>query len=437
MCLNQFHDILTGTAIREVFEDAAVDYDMIDVEIAAATAFVPDGDSIVANTASQTIAPVIDGPDGPIQLAPIRPYEAVELVAAPPEPGLTIKRDGAVAILENALLRVEVNAAGQLSRVYDKKEARDVLDDGACGNRLQLFEDRPLVWDAWDIDPFFEDRLEELDGPAEIEIVEDTPVRVSLRVSRGFKSSTITQEIRLTSASKRVDFVTHVNWHETHTLLKVAFPVDVHAPRATYDIQWGSIERPTHRNTSWDAARFEVCGQRWADLSDGGYGVALLSDCKYGYDIRDNMMRMSLIKSATMPDVEADQGEHVFTYALLPHAGCWRGAVEQEAAALNHPVRLTGGSPVAPLVGCDHANIVLETLKPRDAGGGWVARFYEAHRKKGNVTLAFAEDVGAVHLCDLEENILETLELKHGEATLTVTPFQIVSLLMEPHLDGG
>ncbi|MEM6467599.1 MAG: glycoside hydrolase family 38 C-terminal domain-containing protein, partial [Pseudomonadota bacterium] len=371
LCLNQFHDVITGTSIREVFDDADRDYAFIDTCLDEALAELPTGAEVVENSSPFTVAPLVEVEGAFHQMPPIAPYSATALgKAVAPRPGLSIVQDGAAYRLENALVAVEVNGAGQLTRVLDKATGREVLS--APGNQFQLFEDRPLVWDAWDIDGFFEDRPTLLDGPAEIEIAEDTAHRVALRVTHRFGVSNLTQLIRLSSATRQIDFVTQVDWHETHTLLKVAFPVNVLSPRATYDIQWGHIERPTHRNTSWDAAMFEVCGHQWADLSDGGFGVALLNDCKYGHDIHNNVMRLSLIKSATMPDVGADQGPHAFTYALLPHAGGWQGEVQAAAAALHHPVRVTGGAERPPFVACAQPNVVIETLKPADFGPGFV-----------------------------------------------------------------
>ena len=173
---------------------------------------------------------------------------------------------------------------------------------------------------------------------------------------REFGASTITQTMRLASGSRRLEFDTEVDWHERHKFLKVAFPVDVHASRATYEIQFGHLERPTHTNTSWDVARFEVCAHRWADLSEPGYGVALLNDCKYGYDIHGNVMRLSLLRAPGWPDPESDQGAHRFSYALFPHAGDLRAAgVVAEAEAFNLPLnrsfdRPCAGTPPAALV---------------------------------------------------------------------------------------
>lgn len=427
LCLNQFHDILTGTAIREVFDDAAVDYDFIEAACTTATANVPSGDTVVQNTAPYPVAPLVETSDGLKQMPPIPPYAAVAVTSAEdPTPGLSIRRSEHGHTLENAQLLIEIDTRGRVARLFDKTNDREVLS--APGNILQLFEDRPLVWDAWDIDPFFEDRQSDLDGPVTISIVEETPHRVTLRTEQSFGNSHIRQDIRLTSASRRVDFVTHADWHETHTLLKVAFPANVLSPRATYDIQWGHIERPTHRNTSWDAAKFEVCGHQWADMSDGGYGVALLNDCKYGYDIRDNVLRLSLIKSATMPDIGADQGAHSFTYALLPHAGPELGLVQMEAAALNHGVRLTGGAEIAPPIACSAANVVIETLKPADFGPGFVVRLFESQRKQTRAVLTVPDWVTRVEHCNLLEDVEFEIGLEGNGVQIDLSPFQIMTL---------
>ena len=189
---------------------------------------------------------------------------------------------------------------------------------------------------------------------------------------REFGDSTITQTMRLASGSRRLDFDTEVDWHEHHKFLKVAFPVDVHASRATYEIQFGHLERPTHTNTSWDVARFEVCAHRWADLSEPGYGVALLNDCKYGYDIHGNVMRLSLLRARAGPIPESDQGAHRFAYALFPHAGDLREAgVIAEAEAFNVPLVAlpadrVGTRPAASFVRVDRPNVTVEAVKKAD-----------------------------------------------------------------------
>ena len=199
--------------------------------------------------------------------------------------------------LENDHLRVELDDHGLISSIFDKTAQRQVLAPDRRGNQFQLHPDYPNFYDAWDIDRFTFDQVTDLNDVTSIEVVEAGPLRAGIKIVREFGQSRLTQVIRLDAGSPHVDFETNVQWHETNRLLKVAFPVDVRSPRATYEIQYGHVERPTHANTSWDVARFEVCAHKWADLSEPGYGVALLNDCKYGYDIAGNVIRLSLLRA--------------------------------------------------------------------------------------------------------------------------------------------
>ncbi|MDJ0825394.1 MAG: glycoside hydrolase family 38 C-terminal domain-containing protein [Rhodobacter sp.] len=450
LCLHQFHDTIAGTAITQVFDEARADYDRISelcegvlkrcvnrlgpglVAVNALPVAMPRVGLIAGGDPPEGVSgQTVDG--GTLVFLPDCPaYAAVPVAGPAPESTLQATAGPDGIILENHLIRVELDALGEMTRIFDKEAAREVLAAGQIGNRLQAFEDRPISWDAWDIDVFFEDRGEVVAGATAVELVETGPIRAAVRIERRFRSSTITQHVRLHHHSKRIDFDTEVDWHETHTLLKVAFPVAILAPTATYEIQWGVIERPTHRNTPWDYAKFEVPAQRWADLGEGGYGVALLNDCKYGYDIRENVVRLSLIKSATMPDPVADQGRHVFTYALLPHTGDWRNGVPAQAMDLNRPLRLVagqGGGLPAPPVRCAAENVVIETLKPAEDGPGFVVRLYEAHRRRGLVTLEFGRPVETVRRCTLLEDPGDALPLVNGTVTLDLRPFEIVSLM--------
>ena len=195
-----------------------------------------------------------------------------------------------------------------------------------------------MFWDAWDIDTYYDDRMWLAEPAESIRAVEAGPLRATLEIKRCILNSTYTQRISLAHNSPRLDIETSVDWRERHILLKVAFPVDILSLVATYEIQWGNVQRPTHRNTSWDWARFETCAHKWVDLSEGGYGVSLLNDCKYGHDIQGNVIRLSLLRSPTVPDPEADQGEHHFTYSLYPHEGEWDENTLREAYALNDPL---------------------------------------------------------------------------------------------------
>ena len=477
ICLNQFHDILPGSSIGAVYEDNARDFAVIlgigekirEEAINALASQFP------ANTAVLVVNPtsfggrrigLLDGnldgnthlsdshgnplttqavDDGTlVELPEIAPYAIVvlsEASGASPaaQASLSASQQGGVTILENSLLRVEINADGDITRIYDKQAGREVLSENAQANNLLVFEDRPLNFDAWDIDIFYEDRTEKVGGVESITITEQGALRVALEIKRNYRSSKIHQKIYLYANSKRIDFDTWIDWHEHHTLLKVAFPVNVMSPVATYDVQWGNVQRPTHRNTSWDWARFETCAQKWADLSEGNYGVALLNDCKYGYDILDNVMRLTLLTSATDPDPSADQGEHSMVYSLLPHVGDWRDEVIPAAYDLNDPIilrRIKGTASSDPalcsLVSVSLPNVVIETIKRAEDGNGIIVRLYEDQRNRGAFKLTTGFALGQVYHCNLLEENEQELQAEDNQVQLDIVPYQIVTLRLVP-----
>ncbi len=474
LCLNQFHDILPGTSLPEVFEDTLRDHAKIksaakgvleDSMAAIAKTMRPETAIIAINPSpfpgmqvglleTENVPGFLDLTTGePLMIQPVEQGTLIELpeqtaysviaigkgvVATTHRSTLMAENVAGQIVLENDLVRVHINPFGQVASVFDKEAEREVIASGTVGNELQAFEDRPLNWDAWDIDAFFEDRKDVVANAERLEVVESGPVRASVLIESTYRSSRITQRICLYNNTKRIDFATEVDWHETHTLLKVAFPVSVHSPTATYDIQWGNIQRPTHRNTSWDFAKFEVPAQKWADLSEGNYGVAILNDCKYGYDIRDNVIRLSLIKSATMPDPNADQGMHRFTYSLLPHTGDWRNGVPSAAYGLNDPVILQpvrgaqGNASALRFVATEKPNAVIETIKQAEDGNGMIVRLYEAERKRGPARLTFGFDVTAVRLCNLLEEDQEELVINDNRVALDLGPYELVSLRCIP-----
>lgn len=472
LCVNQFHDILTGTSITEVFEEARLDYDRIATDgtaalTAALSALTPPGAAgIVLDGAPlglpRTILLPLDSPpvaeDRPLAAQLVADGVLVEVPSGTPlsvrtlhpaaawgrpdgdvEARADAQPDGGI-VMENPQIRLTLGPDGALVSIFDKAAAREVLKPGEVGNRLELFEDRPISWDAWDIDIFFEDRREVIGGLTRLEILESGPLRAVVRVCRQFRASALEQRIVLHRRSRRIDFETVVDWHETHLLLKTAFPVAVRASRATYEIQWGQIDRTTHSNTSWDAAQFEVPAQKWADISEGDYGVALLNDCKYGYDVHGDVLRLSLIKAATMPDPKADQGQHVFTYSLLPHQGADLSLVRAEAYALNHPphwhpsdARSALATAATPswLIRCDSPRVVIETVKPALDGTSVIVRLYEAMNTRGPVRLALTPWVTRASRTTLMEDGGEPLPIDGGVVELTVQPFEIVTLRLE------
>ncbi len=277
-----------------------------------------------------------------------------------------------------------------------------------------------------------------------VTVEENGPLRATVEIRRRILHSGYVQRISLSHNSPRLDIETTIDWRERHIMLKVAFPVDILSPTATYEIQWGNVERPTHRNTSWDWARFETCAQKWVDLSEGDYGVSLLNDCKYGHDIHHNVMRISLLRSPTMPDPEADQGTHHFVYSLLPHAKRWNETTVAAAYALNDPPLAVGSqrnaaatrapkpSLLSSFVRVDAPNVVIETVKRAEDGNGVIVRLYETQRRRGEVTLTAGFPLAAAWRANLLEEVQESLRCSGPQVTYLIKPYEIVTLRLVP-----
>ena len=433
LLVNQFHDVLPGSSIHWVYRDTAADH----AEVAAVAGRLVDESLAALAAAVDTRGfsePAIVFNPGPYRRQDVPPmgYRVVDL-AWPPEPAVRVG-DGWMA---NGLLRVEWDGGGRLTSVYDLEHERQVLAPGMAGNVFHLHHDHPAEYDAWDVDRDYLHAFDELDGPVEVEAVDG-----GVRFRHSFGASSIDQTLRLEPGSRRLDFVTEVDWHERHKFLKVAFPVDILAQQATYEVQFGHVSRATHENTPFEQARFEVCAHRWADLSEAGYGVALLNDCKYGYEIRANVMRLSLLRSPTAPDPECDQGRHRFTYALYPHAGDpFAGGVLEAAAALNTPLTVL---PVTPhegrlprshsFVSVDDPGFVVVAVKRADDGSGdVVVRGYEAYGGRRRVRLRVALPFARAGRTDLLERPRHDLPVDGGDVVLALRPFELVTLRLSPN----
>jgi alpha-mannosidase len=334
--------------------------------------------------------------------------------------------------LSNDYLRIKLDNCGRFVSVYDKIEEREVLAPGQKGNVLQLFEDRPAANDAWDIDHNVRDTGWEPGKAESIEVLERGPVRGVVRVVRKTEKSTITQDITLHALLPRVDVVTYVDWHEKHALLEVAFPVDVLSHRAAFDIQFATVERATHNNTDFDFARAEVTAQQWADLSEGDYGVSLLNDCKYSYNVKDNVLRLSLLRSPVDPDPKADEGQHLFTYSLFPHGGDWRYGTVQQAKEFNDPLVVTetdavaGAMPKAyAFASVDADNVIVDTVKKAEDGKALIVRLYEAYGQRGEVTLTFGNPPKKITECDLMEENDTPVALHQSSVAFQIKPYEI------------
>ncbi len=477
--LNQFHDIIPGSSIHAVYEDSDKDYQTI-LSLGAdaageALGVIADrvpasaGDVVLYNPLSWPRSDVAELPrnlnlpgqhvtdfDGAertlvhLNALPALGYDTLKSEGLPlmgdahGDSGLSVSKTG----LENQFFAVTLDTSGEITSLFDKQAGREVIDQASyCkGNALLTFEDKPMNFDAWDIDIYYQDKMTPVRLVDAVEVVEQGPLRATVEVRRSFGvGSRITQRISLYRDIPRIDFVTEADWQERQTLLKAAFPVTVHSPRATYDIQFGNVERPTHWNTSWDWARFEVCGHKWADLSEGDYGVSLLSDSKYGWDIKGNVMRLTLLKGAINPDPDADRGLQRFAYALYPHAGDWRQAeTVRRAYEFNVPVQFApvrheaveGGAALPAslsLVAPDTPNLIIETVKKAEDDDALIVRFFETSGQRGGATLTFARPVrSAVEVNLMEEETDETraqaLAVDGPAVALTYTPYEIRTL---------
>ena len=316
---------------------------------------------------------------------------------------------------------------------YAEAVSREVLKPGQAGNLFRVYEDKPIYYDNWDIDIFYTEKFWDVTDLQDFTWTENGPVRATLHIERNYSNSTLVQDIHFYAKQRRIEFVTTVDWHEHQSLLKVHFPVNVHTDEATFEIQYGNLTRKTHANTSWDRARFESCGQKWMDLSEGHYGVSMLNDCKYGHSVKDSVIGLTLIKSGIEPNPTTDQEVHHFTYAIYPHAEKWQAAgTVPQAFFLNQPaLAVQGGKPGESfsLAGLDAPNVVLETIKRAEDGDGAIVRMYECENSLTNVTLDWNLPFHAAESCNcLEQPDGEPVEVKDGKITFTVKPYEIKTI---------
>ena len=334
-------------------------------------------------------------------------------------------------MLENALVRYEFDAAGRLASAFDKELGMEFL--AGEGNVMTLYDDRPLRYEAWDVEIFYP-----RDKKGMLECVSaGTVLRGDAADSIEFVYRTGNSELRqvvvLAKDTKRLDFVTHAEWREYRTMLRVAFPIAIRAESAFFDVQYGYVERATHDNTSWDQAKFEVCGQRYADLSDRDRGVALLNDCKYGYRVKGSTLDLALLRSPVHPDRFADQGAHEFTYSLLPHAGSLPDSrVMDEAANLNRSALLVDGFQAGKFQApcrVDSDGIRLEVVKRAEKGDSLILRLVEISGRHSRGELRYAAKPLRVVATDLMEwNDGPALKLRGNALALELKPFEILTL---------
>jgi alpha-mannosidase len=433
LLLNQFHDILPGSSIDWVYEEAERDLEHVaerarEIGEAAMSAIAGKGDALVAfNSTSHPRSEVVSlGGEYARVDTPACGWAVIAPQSTGPEVAVTDHS------MENELLRVEWDDRAVLTSIWDKEARREVLS--GPGNLLQLHEDNPARWDAWDLDADYRTSFAELTQIEQVRVVGG--LRGVLGFSRRFGDSILTQIMSLDAGSRVLRFETAVSWQERHRMLKVAFPVTVTSHEATYEIQFGHLRRPTHEDTSQARAMFEVCAQRWADLGDGDYGVALLNDCKHGYDIHGSVMRLSLLRGPTHPDPTADLGDHHFTYALMPHPGDFREAgVIETSEDLNAPLLSVRGNLAAAssrsLIEVDTRQVIVEAIKRAEDSDDVIVRLYEAWGGSCRARLRTTLPTSRAFLCDLLERDREEIAVRDGVVELELAPFKILTLKLQ------
>ncbi|MTW84339.1 alpha-mannosidase [Virgibacillus dakarensis] len=467
---NQFHDILPGSAIKEVYEDSQLEYKeaekiALSVKANSDSRDYTSEEAISFNVINQSSwkrnslvsIPVRPGLENGLwfdhQMTPLHAEKTGdEWLVQVKVPSLGITRitfDSALkeggkdkespfVIGKNAIktpfYEIEWNEAGHLTKIFDIANDREVLKENQSGNVLQIFEDKPLRWDAWEIDLFYQEKMKEIKNVKSIKVLESNSIRAVVQFTWEYNNSFFKQKMIVYANKRRIDFATNIQWHEVHHLLKVAFPVEIRSTEATFDIQFGNVKRPTHWNTSWDLAKFETVGHQWADLSEQGYGVSLLNDCKYGYDIKDSTIRLTLMKGATYPDYTQDQGEHEFTYSLLPHNGTWiEGATVKEAYDLNQPLSSIPGdldydSLSLFTVSADY--VMVDAVKKAEDSSKVVIRLHEFTGRRGPVTISSDLVIKSWQECNLMEE--PQGEVFHNKAVkFDIKPYEIKTFLID------
>ena len=466
LLINQFHDIVPGSSIKPVYEQTDKEYHEIEeagkeelnrvVSAAVGRLSMEKEGVVVMNTQGYerddlvvlddgTEIPRLEDEDGrnvPAQktadgryllyVSHIPPlgykklYETEELL----EESTGKEWD---YTFENPFIKVCFNEKMEITSLYEKEAEKELIQEGRCGNVLRTYEDRPMQWDNWDIDVFYQRKPYEADWYSPARVIENGEVRMVVEFECGFLDSTVTQQVCLYHQIPRIDFRTKADWKTHHVILKTHFPVDVNTTRASYEIQFGNVERETTNNYSWDTAKFEACGHKWADLSENSSGISLLNDCKYGYGIKKGDMSLTLIKSGTHPNEDADIGEHEFTYSIYPHAGRWQEAKTVEMAYnLNVPMlaKRTGrqegcGGEYESFLKCSQESCFVEVIKKAEDGNGVIVRMYENKNNRVRAQIQTAYPIAHVYECNLLEENEEELTAGKNCFETVFKPYEI------------
>ncbi|MGA3243794.1 MAG: glycoside hydrolase family 38 C-terminal domain-containing protein [Bacteroidota bacterium] len=488
LLVNQFHDIVPGTSIAEAYEDVRKDFAALRSSCQALQTHALSGlvakegqkksekefrfsvfnplawernEYIVLDLKSAEKSFVItDGNGNAVEhqvlgrrkgmveilcyLEKVPAFAFAQLVVAPSaaKPAVPVPWKITNRLLETPRYRVRFDSRGGISSLHDKALRRELVAKGARINHFQAYKDTPKQWEAWDIEADYTSRPIDLFKFERLRVLEGGPLRATVRLElKSDNGSRLTQEIRFYHRSPRVDFETSVIWKEKQTLLKAAFPLNVKTHTASYEIQFGALQRTTKPTDNHQRAKFEVPAQQWADLSEQKFGVSLLNDCKYGYDASDTTLRLTLLRSPHYPhpiepwrlndDRLTDQGEHVFTYALYPHSKDWRGGETiQRARELNQPLLVVPGTAgsVPTLFAVSSPGIVIDSIKKAEDSDEVIIRLHEAHGQSLKTTLTFGVRADAASECDLMEQEIAPLKVARTKLSLKFAPFEIKTL---------
>lgn len=361
-------------------------------------------------------------------------------------------------VVSNQYFTVTLNEKGEIIKLFDHRANRHMFSQEEPGNRLIAYEDKPMYYDNWDIDIYYKEKGWIIEEDAVVTVVEEGPVRKTIRVEKRFMDSTIRQLIHLYEECPRIDFETYVDWKEKQTLMKVQFPTGLHVEEATYDIQFGNVKRPTHQNTSWDMAKFEVCGHKWVDVAQEDYGLSVLNDCKYGHNVEDNIIGLTLIKSGIQPNETTDQEEHYFTYSIFPHKGSWQQAgTAMMAYQMNVPLygkrvepsqstEQEEGSKVCgnkelyheeSFFRVDQAHVFMETVKRAEDSGELVLRLYSNENRTSTCQISSYLPFESVDSANLMEKERQPIESKGNTFTIVMKPYELKTFIVSVKKECG
>ncbi len=435
----QFHDIIPGSSIREAYEETDLGYleinnvldNIIDKRKKAILPMLSSNGYVVWNNTPF------------VQTAPVRIGNNCVMAEKIPAHGYKVISEyqnyNSIKVtdetIENSCLKVIFDEKKRIISIYDKRFERELLPDGHIANRLVVYDDIPTYFEAWEIRKQYRKKSYEVDDISNFEIIEDG-CRIGLKIERHYMNSIINQTIWMYEDSPILEFETDIDWKEQRALLKAEFPVDINTTKASCDAPYGTVERSITQNTTWEQAKFEVCAHKYVDLSEGNYGVALMTDCKYGYSFKERQMEITLLRTSKHPYPEADLCDHKMRYAFYPHTnGFYTSDVVPQAYVFNNPLsadKIEGGSEKLQdeysFVSCKSSNVVVDTIKQSEDGNAVVVRLYECGNTRTNTEITFGFDIEKAIQCDMLERELNHCTVVDNKLKITVKPFEIITL---------